>query len=256
MQVIGSVEEREISSEMKDSYIDYAMSVIVSRALPDVRDGLKPVQRRILYAMYDMGVRSDAKFRKSAAVTGEVLGKYHPHGDSSVYGALVRMAQDFSLRYPLVKGQGNFGCFTGETEVKLADGRSLSFLDLIEEDKQGKKNYTFTVDEKGKIKIAEIKHPRKTKHAEVMKIVLDNGEEIKCTLDHKFMLKSGEYKEAQDLERGDSLMPHYSRYSTKEDDTNMDGYSMVFQPASNVWEFVHILSDEYNILNGKERNLH
>ena len=87
IQVIGSVEEREISSEMKASYIDYAMSVIVSRALPDVRDGLKPVQRRILYAMYDMGVRSDTKFRKSAAVTGDVLGKYHPHGDSSVYGA-------------------------------------------------------------------------------------------------------------------------------------------------------------------------
>ena len=109
LQHIGKVEEREISLEMKESYIDYAMSVIVARALPDVRDGLKPVQRRILYAMYDMGVRHDAKFRKSAAVTGEVLGKYHPHGDSSVYGALVRMAQDFSLRYPLIKGQGNFG---------------------------------------------------------------------------------------------------------------------------------------------------
>ncbi len=127
LQEIGSVKEREISTEMKESYIDYAMSVIVSRALPDVRDGLKPVQRRILYAMYDMGVRSDTKFRKSAAVTGEVLGKFHPHGDSSVYGALVRMAQDFSLRYPLVKGQGNFGSVDGDppaaqryTESKLS----------------------------------------------------------------------------------------------------------------------------------------
>lgn len=127
IQEIGSVEEREISSEMRNSYIDYAMSVIISRALPDVRDGLKPVQRRILYAMYDMGVRSDTKFRKSAYVTGEVLGKYHPHGDSSVYGALVRMAQDFSLRYPLVKGQGNFGSIEGDppaaqryTECKLS----------------------------------------------------------------------------------------------------------------------------------------
>jgi len=127
LQHIGKVEEREISLEMKESYIDYAMSVIVARALPDVRDGLKPVQRRILYAMYDMGVRHDAKFRKSAAVTGEVLGKYHPHGDSSVYGALVRMAQDFSLRYPLVKGQGNFGSIEGDppaaqryTECKLS----------------------------------------------------------------------------------------------------------------------------------------
>ena len=85
IQSIGNVEEREISQEMKDSYIDYAMSVIVSRALPDVRDGLKPVQRRILYAMYDMGARHDTKFRKSAAVTGEVMGKFHPHGDSSIY---------------------------------------------------------------------------------------------------------------------------------------------------------------------------
>ncbi|MFA5228300.1 MAG: DNA gyrase subunit A [Candidatus Paceibacterota bacterium] len=127
LQQIGKVEGREISLEMKESYIDYAMSVIVSRALPDVRDGLKPVQRRVLYAMYDMGVRHDAKFRKSAAVTGEVLGKYHPHGDSSVYGALVRMAQDFSLRYPLIKGQGNFGSIEGDppaaqryTECKLS----------------------------------------------------------------------------------------------------------------------------------------
>ncbi len=127
ISTIGSVIEREISQEMKESYIDYAMSVIVARALPDVRDGLKPVQRRILYAMYDMGVRSDAKFRKSAAVTGEVLGKYHPHGDSAVYLAMVRMAQDFSLRYPLVRGQGNFGSIDGDppaaqryTEAKLS----------------------------------------------------------------------------------------------------------------------------------------
>lgn len=127
ISTIGNVVDREISLEMKESYIDYAMSVIVSRALPDVRDGLKPVQRRILYAMYDMGVRSDAKFRKSAAVTGEVLGKYHPHGDQAVYLAMVRMAQDFTLRYPLIKGQGNFGSIDGDppaaqryTEAKLA----------------------------------------------------------------------------------------------------------------------------------------
>ncbi|MDD5568942.1 MAG: DNA gyrase subunit A [Candidatus Pacebacteria bacterium] len=127
IQEIGKINEVDISEEMRDFYIDYAMSVIVSRALPDVRDGLKPVQRRILYAMYEMGVRSDAKFRKSAAVTGEVLGKYHPHGDASVYGAMVRMAQDFSLRYPLIKGQGNFGSIDGDppaaqryTECKLS----------------------------------------------------------------------------------------------------------------------------------------
>ncbi|OGZ70099.1 MAG: DNA gyrase subunit A [Candidatus Staskawiczbacteria bacterium RIFCSPLOWO2_01_FULL_33_9] len=106
---IGRINKREIVTELRESYIDYAMSVIVARALPDVRDGLKPVHRRILYAMHGMGLSHSAKFRKSAAVTGEVLGKYHPHGDIAVYDSLVRMAQDFSLRYPLIDPQGNFG---------------------------------------------------------------------------------------------------------------------------------------------------
>jgi len=114
-QEIGYIKPREISQEMKESYIDYAMSVIVSRALPDVRDGLKPVHRRILYAMLEDGLGYDAKFRKSATVVGSVLGRYHPHGDMAVYDALVRMAQDFSLRYPLVQGQGNFGSIDGDS---------------------------------------------------------------------------------------------------------------------------------------------
>jgi len=124
--VVGKVEGRPIVAEMKEAYLNYAMSVIVTRALPDVRDGLKPVHRRILYAMWDLGLKHAAKFRKSATIVGEVLGKYHPHGDSSVYDAMVRMAQDFSLRYPLVHGQGNFGSIDGDgaaayryTEAKL-----------------------------------------------------------------------------------------------------------------------------------------
>lgn len=122
----GRIESRSITTEVKQSYLDYAMSVIVSRALPDVRDGLKPVHRRILYSMWSTGLRSTAKFRKSATVVGEVLGKWHPHGDSAVYETMVRMAQDFSLRYPLVHGQGNFGSLDGDgaaayryTEAKL-----------------------------------------------------------------------------------------------------------------------------------------
>jgi DNA gyrase subunit A len=111
---IGKIVEKEITQEMKESYIDYAMSVIISRALPDVRDGLKPVQRRILYAMYEDGLKHDAKFRKSAQVIGSVLSRYHPHGDMAVYDALVRMAQDFTLRYPLIQGQGNFGSIDGD----------------------------------------------------------------------------------------------------------------------------------------------
>ncbi len=106
--------DRNITKEMEDSFLDYAMSVIVSRALPDVRDGLKPVHRRILYAMNDLGNYADKPYKKSARIVGDVIGKYHPHGDSSVYEAMVRMAQDFSYRLELVDGHGNFGSLDGD----------------------------------------------------------------------------------------------------------------------------------------------
>jgi DNA gyrase subunit A len=109
MTLHGNIEERELEKEMRSSYLDYAMSVIVGRALPDVRDGLKPVHRRVLYAMHDLGLQPNRPYRKCAFIVGEVMGKYHPHGDSAIYETLVRMAQDFALRYPLVDGQGNFG---------------------------------------------------------------------------------------------------------------------------------------------------
>ncbi|MDP4953855.1 MAG: DNA gyrase subunit A, partial [Flavobacteriales bacterium] len=108
-----------IEDEMKSAYIDYSMSVIVSRALPDVRDGLKPVHRRVLYGMLDLGVLSNRPYKKSARIVGEVLGKYHPHGDSSVYDTMVRMAQDWSLRYPMVDGQGNFGSIDGDNPAAM-----------------------------------------------------------------------------------------------------------------------------------------
>lgn len=134
---IGNIKDREITKEISQSYLDYAMSVIVSRALPDVRDGLKPVHRRILYSMWNTGLRSNAKFRKSATVVGEVLGKYHPHGDVAVYDSMVRMAQDFALRYPMVKGQGNFGSMDGDgaaayryTEAKLSAMAEEMLLDI------------------------------------------------------------------------------------------------------------------------------
>jgi len=114
-----NITPQPIVQEMQHSYLDYAMSVIVSRALPDVRDGLKPVHRRILYAMYRLGLTSDSRFRKSAMVVGEVLGKYHPHSDTAVYDALARMAQDFSLRYPLIRGQGNFGSLDGDKQAAM-----------------------------------------------------------------------------------------------------------------------------------------
>jgi DNA gyrase subunit A len=108
-----------IEEEMKTAYIDYSMSVIVSRALPDVRDGLKPVHRRVLYGMTELGLASNRPYKKSARIVGEVLGKYHPHGDSSVYDTMVRMAQDWSLRYPMVDGQGNFGSIDGDPPAAM-----------------------------------------------------------------------------------------------------------------------------------------
>ena len=115
----GHIEERELELEMRSSYIDYAMSVIVGRALPDVRDGLKPVHRRVLYGMHDLGLQPNRPYRKSATIVGEVMGKYHPHGDSAIYDTLVRMAQDFSLRYPLVDGQGNFGSIDDDAAAAM-----------------------------------------------------------------------------------------------------------------------------------------
>ena len=116
---IGTIQQVDIDAQMREAYLDYAMSVIVARALPDARDGLKPVHRRILYAMHDMGIRSTGSYKKSARIVGEVLGKYHPHGDSAVYESMARMAQDFSLRYMLVDGQGNFGSIDGDSPAAM-----------------------------------------------------------------------------------------------------------------------------------------
>ncbi|MBU0627817.1 MAG: DNA gyrase subunit A [Nanoarchaeota archaeon] len=243
---------REIEEEMKQSYVDYAMSVIVGRALPDVRDGLKPVHRRILFAMNDMGMYHNKPFKKSARIVGEVLGKYHPHGDVAVYDSLARMVQPFSLRYTLIDGQGNFGCFTKDTKIALTDGRNLSFEELIKEHKKGKKNYTYTINKEGSIEIAEIKNPRLTKKSQkILKVVLDNNEGIKCTLDHRFMLRNGEYKQAQYLKPEDSLMPLNIRPSTKKDNIKpaLVGYPMLHQSNTNKWAPIHELADNWNIKN-------
>jgi DNA gyrase subunit A len=139
---------------MESCYLEYAMSVIVSRALPDVRDGMKPVHRRILYSMHEQGLRSSAKFRKSATVVGHVLGSYHPHGDSSVYEAMVRMAQNFSLRYPLVHGQGNFGSMDGDsaaayryTEAKMTKLAEYLLADIEKQTVDFRDNFDATKQE-------------------------------------------------------------------------------------------------------------
>ena len=154
ISVIGAVSPREIVSEMQESYLDYAMSVIVARALPDVRDGLKPVHRRVLYAMHEMGLTHSAKTKKSANVVGEVMGKYHPHGDIAIYDTLVRMAQDFSLRYPLVEGQGNFGSIDGDsaaamryTEARMSAIAAEMLKDIEKETVDFTQNYDGTRQE-------------------------------------------------------------------------------------------------------------
>jgi len=151
---MGMVRKVDIDHEMQQSYLDYAMSVIVSRALPDARDGLKPVQRRILYSMYDMGLRADSGFKKSARIVGEVLGKYHPHGDMAVYEAMARQAQDFSMRAPLVDGQGNFGSVDGDppaamryTEARLSSF-AIELLNQLDRDTVNfSRNFDDTLDE-------------------------------------------------------------------------------------------------------------
>ena len=151
---IGDVQTVDIDQEMRSAYLDYAMSVIVSRALPDARDGLKPVHRRILYAMHDMGIRSNTSYKKSARIVGEVLGKYHPHGDSAVYEAMARLSQDFSMRYPLVDGQGNFGSIDGDapaamryTEARLSAMAEELLVDIDKDTVSFRENFDNSLQE-------------------------------------------------------------------------------------------------------------
>ncbi len=252
--VVEKITPVNIEDEMKRSYIDYAMSVIVGRALPDVRDGLKPVHRRILYAMNEQGMTHDKPYKKSARIVGDVLGKYHPHGDIAVYDTLVRMVQDFSLRYPLIDGQGNFGCFTGDTKLKLLDGTEKSFEELSN---LGPDEifYVYSVDEDGKIVVGEGRNARITRrNAKIIELTLDNGETLCCTPDHKFMLRDGTYKLAQDLGIDDSLMPGY--FDTEPVKDELNEYLRVFQPAAGKYEFVHHIADEFNAQKGFAREMH
>jgi DNA gyrase subunit A len=150
-QALASV---PIEEEMKRSYLDYAMSTIIGRALPDIRDGLKPVHRRILYAMYELNNTHDKPYKKSARVVGDVIGKYHPHGDQAVYDAITRMVQDFSLRYPIIDGQGNFGSIDGDepaamryTEIRLSRMAEELLKDIEKETVSFKPNYDDTLTE-------------------------------------------------------------------------------------------------------------
>jgi len=244
-----------IEQEMKDSYISYAMSVIVGRALPDARDGLKPVQRRILYTMLELGLDSGKPYKKSARIVGDCLGRYHPHGDTAVYDALVRMAQDFSVRYPQVDGQGNFGCFTGDTQIKLLDGRDVSFEELAKEFGAERTFHVYSVDKQGCITVGRAQNPRITRReAELIELSLDSGAKIQCTPDHRFMLRDGSYKQAKDLTGDDSLMPGYFKSAPVKEELN--DYLMVLQPKTGVHEFVHQMVDRWNERKGLSQRFH
>jgi DNA gyrase subunit A len=198
----------ELETEMRKAYLDYAMTVIVARALPDVRDGLKPVQRRILWTMHEMGLRNDRPFRKSAAIVGDVMGKYHPHGDVPIYDALARFAQDFTMRYPPIQGQGNFGCFSGDTKVELVNGEQRTFVELVEMVHRGVRAEVFTLDAHRNVRIKPLRAPRLVKRNDtVVKVTLVSGAEIICTPDHRFMKRDGTYHEASKLKAKDQLMP-------------------------------------------------
>ncbi len=198
----------ELETEMRKAYLDYAMTVIVARALPDVRDGLKPVQRRILWTMHEMGLRNDRPFRKSAAIVGDVMGKYHPHGDVPIYDALARFAQDFTMRYPPIQGQGNFGCFSGDTKVELVNGEQRTFVELVEMVHRGVRAEVFTLDAHRNVRIKPLRAPRLVKRNDIIvKVTLVSGAEILCTPDHRFMMRDGTYREASTLKAKDQLMP-------------------------------------------------
>lgn len=228
---IGIVKPVAIVDEMRTAYLDYAMSVIVSRALPDARDGLKPVQRRILYAMFREGLLHNVRYSKCAGVVGEVLKKYHPHGDASVYDALVRLAQPWNMRYPLVDGQGNFGCFTGDTKIKLLDGTEKSFEELAQLP-YDEIFYVYSVDQQGKIVVGEGRSSRITRRqAQLVELTFDDGSMVRCTPDHKFMLRDQTWKEAQHLTIDDSLMAGYFDPHTP---------SMVLQPQTGTFENLNL----------------
>ena len=245
---LGIVKPIGIVDQMTGAYLDYSMSVIVSRALPDVRDGLKPVHRRVLYAMDQMGLQANRSFRKSAGVVGEVLKEYHPHGDASVYDTLVRLVQPWAMRYPLALGQGNWGCFTGDTKIKLLDGSEKTFAELAELPAH-EVFYVYSVNESGNIVVGEGRNARVTrKNAALVEVTLDNGAKIRCTPDHRFMLRDGTFKEARSLTSDDSLMPGY--FDTAPVREGMNPYLRIMQPATGGYDFVHHLADAFNFRQG------
>ncbi len=189
------------------------------------------------------------EFLLEGCAVSNCIGKYHPHGDTAVYDTVVRMAQEFSMRYPLVEGQGNFGCFTGDTKIKMLDGSEKTFAELAELPKD-EIYYVYSVNKDGEIVVGEGRFSRITKkNAELVEVELDNGNKIRCTPDHRFLLRNGTYKEAKDLTNEDSLFAGYfDKTPVKE---GLNEYLQIWQPKTENYEFVHVLADKFN----KEKGL-
>ena len=200
---------------------------------------------------YDIQVEEEHEFIANGVLVHNCMGNYHPHGDVALYATMVRMAQDFNMRYPLVDGQGNFGCFTGDTKIKLLDGTEKSFAELADRPAE-EVFHVYSVDAGGSIVVGEGRHARVTRRgAELVEVTLDNGERIRCTPDHRFLLRSGVYKEAQHLTPQDSLMPGY--FDTAPVKAGLNEYLRVQQPKTGEYEFVHRLADRYNAQKGLAR---
>jgi len=200
---------------------------------------------------YDIQVAEEHEFIANGVLVHNCMGNYHPHGDVALYATMVRMAQDFNMRYPLVDGQGNFGCFTGDTKIKLLDGTEKSFAELAELP-AGEVFHVYSVDAEGQVVVGEGRHARITRRdAALVEVTLDNGERIRCTPDHRFLLRSGTYKEAQHLTPQDSLMPGYSDTAPVKESLN--DYLRIQQPKTGEYEFVHCLADKYNAQKGLAR---
>ncbi len=228
--------------------IEYALTLKPSShadMAPDVVKAIRPTMSEITY---DIQVDVEHEFIGNGMVVHNCMGNFHPHGDQALYGTMVRMAQPFSLRYPMVDGQGNFGCFTGDTKIKLLDGTEKSFAELAALP-EGETFSVYSVDKHGRIVVGEGHRSRITRHgAALVRVTLDNGAKIRCTPDHRFLLRTGEYKEAQHLTSEDSLMAGY--FDTAPVKTGLNDYLRVQQPITGEWEFVHWLADEYNAQRG------
>ena len=244
-----NIRPRELTEEMEQSYLDYAMSVIVARALPDVRDGLKPVHRRILYAMNELGLRNNGRYRKSATVVGEVLGKYHPHGDIAVYDSLVRMAQNFSMRYPLVDGQGNFGSMDGDSAAAMrycVDGETLIITDkglipiktIGAKENKAEQNIDIQVLSKGRVVNKSSKWFDSGVHP-TLRITTDQGFSLRGSNNHPILtltknLKNNEpsfqWKLLSKIRKGDiAVLDRTADLLWSEQDLNIERYQPILE---------------------------